>query len=191
MSQTRTPDECRDELTQLDQAHLQNETARDSFIAVAHTALFAASIAFIGDVVAVEDASASWAVKTAWVLNASGLIALSASYPLVSWHIAKRRDAVYDPDQPNCRICAFLNWTALTAFPLSVIALLWFVLANVGGKNERSITEIARDPTLQSGTRRPTERSDASFASPKSPSLAAPSASAALRPSDKRVRLAQ
>lgn len=189
MNQTRTPDECRDELTQLDQAHLQNETARDSFIAVAHTALFAASIAFIGDVVKLEDASASWAVKTAWLLNASGLVALSASYPLVSWHIGKRRGAIYDAAQPNCRICALFNWTALTAFPLSVIALLWFVLANVGGKDERSIAEIARDPALQSGTRRPTERSDAPVASPKSPSLAAPSASAALRSSDKRVRL--
>lgn len=189
MSQTRTPDECKNELAQLDQAHLQNETARDSFIAVAHTALFAASIAFIGDVVKLEEAFSGWAVKAAWICNAGGLIALSISYPLVSWHIEKRRSAIYDPAQPDCRICSWLNWSALAAFPLSVIALLWFVLANVGGRDERSIAESSRNSALQSGAGRSTERSDAPVASTEPSSIASPAAPSAINTNDKRVRL--
>lgn len=149
MSQTRTPDECKDELAQLDQAHLQNETARDSFIAVAHTALFAASIAFIGDVVKLEDATAAWAVEASWVLNATGLVALSISYPIVARYIHKRRQAVYNAQPPECRVCSWLNWAALATFPLSVLALLLFVLANVGDRHDQQTT---RDPTVSAGT---------------------------------------
>ena len=77
---------------------------------------------------------------------------LSISYPIVARYIHQRRQNVYNTQQPNCRICSVLNWAALATFPLSVLALLIFVIANVGGHHDHQTNQTTRNKAIQSRT---------------------------------------
>lgn len=178
----RRPEERRRELDQIDQAHAQNETVRDSFLAVAHTALFAASIAFVGDITPLKTASWKWALIISWASSAGGLLALSISYPIVGGFIARRRRLIDDPNEPVCRVCAVVNNAALYSFPISVIALFLFVSINVVRTNEPT---KQTDRTVSTGTWRGPERGDASTA-PSGAATIAPVTAVPLTPEQAR-----
>ncbi|MEH3036205.1 MAG: hypothetical protein PGN23_06895 [Sphingomonas adhaesiva] len=76
----RSPDAAKHELQALDQAHAQNEAARDSFVALAHTALFAASVSFVGSAVPLSKAIWTSALIAGWTLDVAGLLALTISF---------------------------------------------------------------------------------------------------------------
>lgn len=129
---SRDPDECRHELASLDNAHLQNETARDSFLALAHTALFASSIAFYGDVGSTHAVRLAPLLLAAWLSSVTGLIALTWSFTAARADISRRREHLYDrKGTPESKLVAVLNTTALFSFPISLLLTFAFVAANV------------------------------------------------------------
>lgn len=55
----RSDSDWRPELQEINASNIANEAQRDAFVALGHTALLAASIAFIGGVVALKSAPGS------------------------------------------------------------------------------------------------------------------------------------
>ncbi|MGC4252342.1 MAG: hypothetical protein QM605_13010 [Sphingobium sp.] len=109
----RSLDDFNHERQALDAAHAQNEAGRDAFIALAHTALFAASVSFVGDVAPITEAIWQPALILGWSADVVGLLALTFSFGAARKAIDARRAALNDPDPPNDRICEWLNATAL------------------------------------------------------------------------------
>lgn len=127
----RSLDDFNHERQALDAAHAQNEAGRDAFIALAHTALFAASVSFVGDVAPITEAIWRPALILGWSADIVGLLALTFSFGAARKAIDARRAALNDPDPPNDRICEWLNATALWSFPVALLCLFSFVTANV------------------------------------------------------------
>lgn len=127
----RTSEELRQELQGLDQAHAQNEVARDSFVALAHTALFAASVSFVGS--AVPLANGVWlpALVAGWAVDVLGLLALTISFATARKAIDARREALYAKTPPIAIWSDRLNGFALWSFPAALLCLFSFVTANV------------------------------------------------------------
>lgn len=127
----RSPDDLRHELQALDQAHAQNEAARDSFVALAHTALFAASVSFVGSAVPLAKAVWLWALIAGWALDVLGLLSLAVSFATARKTIDARRAALYAETPPIAVWLDRLNWFALWSFPAALLCLFSFVTANV------------------------------------------------------------
>lgn len=139
----RSAEDLKHELEALDQAHSQNEAARDSFVALAHTALFAASVSFVGS--AVPLAKAVWPVVliAGWSIDVLGLLALTASFATAHEAINARRAALYADTAPLAAWSDRLNGFALWSFPAALLCLFSFVTANVVHINEQP-TEPSR-----------------------------------------------
>lgn len=127
----RTLEEFAHERAGLDAAHAQNEAGRDAFIALAHTALFAASISFVGDVAPLGEAVWRPALVLGWLCNVGGLLALTVSYAASRKAIDARRAALNDDHAPENKVLDRLNGTALWSFPAALLFLFSFVTANV------------------------------------------------------------
>lgn len=127
----RSPDDFKHELQALDQAHAQNEAARDSFVALAHTALFAASVSFVGSAVPLAKAILPWVLIAGWALDVLGLLALTISFAAARKVIDARRAALYAETPPIAVWLDRLNWFALWSFPAALLCLFLFVTANV------------------------------------------------------------
>jgi hypothetical protein len=127
----RSQDDCLAELANIDQAHIQNEAGRDGFLALAHTGLFAASIAFIGGISEAAHAKCLWLLIFAWFTSVVGLVALTISYHVASQHINKRRQQIYEQtaDSPNWAM--FLNHIALWSFPFALVSTFVFATVNM------------------------------------------------------------
>lgn len=127
----RSPEECQIELSNIDQAHIQNEAGRDAFLALAHTALFAASIAFIGSLSEAAEADWRWLLVSAWSSNVVGLISLTFSFHAAGSHIARRRQQIYDDNADRPTWAALLNAVALWSFPVALISTFAFAVLNI------------------------------------------------------------
>lgn len=127
----RPPEDLKHELQALDQAHAQNEAARDSFVALAHTALFAASVSFVGSAVPLAKAVWRWALIGGWAVDVFGLLALTISFATARKAIDARRAAIYADVPPIALWSERLNGLALWSFPLALLCLFSFVTANV------------------------------------------------------------
>src|SRR5437588_2905779 len=115
----------------LDAAHGQNEAGRDVFIALAHTALFAASVSFVGDVAPLTQAIWVPVLIAGWTASVVGLVALTISFGAARRAIDARREALNDDNPPNSWIPEALNAIALWSFPVTLLCLFSFVTANV------------------------------------------------------------
>lgn len=147
---SRTPEEIAHELQALDAAHAQNETGRDAFIALAHTALFAASVSFVGDIAPLTDAIWQPALLLAWFADVVGLLALTVSFGAARHLIDARRKTLYDPTAPSHFWADFINSVALWSFPVALLCLFSFVSANVihaNGRNIRPAVVSGSSPT--------------------------------------------
>ncbi|MBW6525221.1 hypothetical protein KZ813_00015 [Sphingomonas sp. RHCKR7] len=133
----RSPDDVKHELQALDQAHAQNEAARDSFVALAHTALFAASVSFVGSAVPLSKAVWISALIAGWTLDVVGLLALTISFVTARKAIDSRRAALYAETPPIAVWSDRLNSLALWSFPAALLCLFSFVTANVIHTNEQ------------------------------------------------------
>ena len=133
----RSSDDVKHELQALDQAHAQNEAARDSFVALAHTALFAASVSFVGSAVPLSKAVWTSALIAEWTLDVIGLLALTLSFVTARKAIDARRAALYDEMPPIALWSDRLNGLALWSFPAALLCLFSFVTANVIHTNEQ------------------------------------------------------
>jgi len=131
------PEELRDpaiaelDLGPINQAHADNEASRDAFLAVAHTALFAASIAFVADVAPVQTAVWKPALLLGWLLSVIGLFALTASYAIARRVNDEARKALYKKDAPSSRSLDVANTIALWSFPLALLCVFGFATSNV------------------------------------------------------------
>jgi hypothetical protein len=162
----RTVEQKRDELNSLDQAHIQNETARDSFIGLGHTALLAASISFVGDVVPLADALCMPALILSWLAGIVGLLSLAMSFEEARRAIDRRRQAINDFDAPDSVDADKLNRIALWTFPVALITLFVFVTANV----VRPMSQNSRppnDPRISTHGMSPPPRSPAVMPTPR------------------------
>lgn len=139
----REPDEIAHERSALDAAHTQNEAGRDAFVALAHTALFAASVAFVGDVRPINEAVLKPVLIAGWTASAFGLVALALSFGAARRAIDAQRAALYKEKAPPARLASALNTVSLWSFPLAILCLFAFATANVMTLNERSRTNPA------------------------------------------------
>jgi len=121
----------------IDQAHAQNDVGRDAFVGLVHTALFAASIAFVGDVAPLKDAVLKPALLAAWFFNFIGLLALTISFQAARNAANKRRSALNHHTPPSTRSVDVLNGVSLWTFPVSLLCLFSFTTANVVQTNDR------------------------------------------------------
>lgn len=145
----RTDDDFAHERTALDAAHQQNETQRDSFIALAHTALFAASISFVGSVAPLRTAIWRPVLVTGWTSSVVGLLALTFSFGAARREIDRRRAALNDETPPApSQILGLLHTVATWSFPLSLLCLFSFVTANVVSADEPSSKPPAAQPAV-------------------------------------------
>jgi hypothetical protein len=188
----RTLDDFEHERGALDAAHTQNEAGRDAFVALAHTALFAASVSFVGDVAPITEAIWRPALIAGWTADVVGLLALTFSFGAARRAIDARRKALNDPEPPSDRISEWLNGIALWSFPVALLCLFSFVTANVVNADDRKIESSAAAQIHSEGSdpsaacafaRRPAEAVDGSH--PCTPLTVAPSATAS---SSKEVR---
>jgi hypothetical protein len=134
----RPLDEFNHEREILDQAHTQNEAGRDAFLAVAHTALFAASVSFVGDLRPIENLVWVGALISAWIAGVTGLLALTVSFSAARRAIDARRAALNDPIAPTNLFAERLNGVALWSFPAALLCLFSFVTSNVVRPNASS-----------------------------------------------------
>ncbi|NJC33136.1 hypothetical protein GGR88_000610 [Sphingomonas jejuensis] len=135
---SRSADDFAHERGTLDAAYAQNETGRDSFVALAHTALFASSVAFVGDVTPLKDAVWRPALILGWIASVLGLLALTFSFGAARRAIDARRRALNDDDPPSSPVLDILNAISLWSFPVSLLCLFSFVTANVVSADEPS-----------------------------------------------------
>lgn len=135
----RSADHLKHELEALDHAHSQNEAARDSFVALAHTALFAASVSFVGSAVPLAKEIWPAALILGWLIDVLGLLSLTISFATARKAIDARREALYADAPPIAPWSDRLNSFALWSFPAALLCLFSFVTANVVHINEQSI----------------------------------------------------
>lgn len=140
---SRSIDDFTYERQLLDSAHNQNEAGRDAFIAIAHTALFAASVSFVGDVAPLNDAIWLPALLSGWAGSVVGLLALTFSFGAARRAIDARRAALNDDNPPNSSFSEMLNAVALWSFPVTLLCLFSFVTANVVHANGRQTAHPA------------------------------------------------
>jgi len=133
----RTKDDFNHERQALDAAHAQNESSRDTFVALAHTALFAASISFVGSVAPIAHAVWKPALVSCWFSDVAGLLALTCSFVAARRAIDARRAALNDLEAPLDEWVERLNAIALWSFPVSLLCLFSFVTANVVFADDR------------------------------------------------------
>ncbi len=127
----RTLDDILHERQALDTSHNQNESNRDSFIAIAHTALFAASVSFVGDVAPLSKAIWQPLLIAGWAADVLGLVALAISFVAARREIDARRQALNAEVPPSGGLADTLNAIALWSFPLALVLIFSFVTANV------------------------------------------------------------
>jgi hypothetical protein len=140
---SRSVDDFNHERQMLDAAHAQNEAGRDAFVAVAHTALFAASVSFVGEVAPLTSAMWIPVLILGWAASVVGLVALTISFGAARRAIDARRAALNDDDPPNAWVPEALNGIALWSFPVALVCLFAFVTANVIHANGRQTANSA------------------------------------------------
>ena len=127
----RNIDEFNQERLSLDAAHLQNENGRDTFLGLAHTAMFAASISFVGDVTPLNDAIFKPVLFLGWSLDVVGLVSLTCSFQAARYAIDRRREALNESTAPDAKWAERLNGVALWTFPFAVLCIFAFVSVNL------------------------------------------------------------
>jgi hypothetical protein len=147
----RTSEDLKHELQALDAAHAQNEAARDSFVALAHTALFAASVSFVGSAVPLAKAIWPWALVAGWAIDVLGLLALTVSFATARKAIDARRAALYAETPPVAVWSDRFNGFALWSFPAALLCLFSFVTANVVHINDREAKPPASTASVPIG----------------------------------------
>lgn len=138
--ENRDPTDIAHELSALDAAHVQNEAGRDAFVALAHTALFAASVAFVGDVRPINEAVWKPVLIAGWSASVLGLLGLALSFGAARRAIDAQREALYKEKAPPARFASALNSISLWSFPLAILCLFAFATANVIIVDERPRT---------------------------------------------------
>lgn len=150
----RTEADFNHERAGIDQAHGQNDAGRDSFVGLVHTALFAASIAFVGDVTPVKDAVWKPALIAGWTFSVIGLVCLTFSFQTARSAIAARREALHSSVPPSSTATDILNAVSLWTFPLTLLCLFSFTTANVVHTDDKPEQPAVATPCPRPGAAR-------------------------------------
>ena len=152
----RTEQDKQQELASLQQSHSQNEIARDSFVGLGHTALFAASVSFVGDVTPLSEAVFIPFLILAWLSSVVGLLSMALSFQLARKVSDARIQAINDVDVPSTTDLDKINGIALWTFPVSLILVFIFAASNVVNSNvsESKAATGLRDVRSKSGSAR-------------------------------------
>lgn len=163
-----------------------NSTARDSFLAIAHTALFAASIAFLSDIVGDQPPIAIWLLVISWAMGVIGLMALTVSYVSADKAIRKRFEQIHDLEAPNANITDRLNLLATVTFAVSLILTFAFSSINVLYMTERRNSPSYEQRGVAPAPRMPSDTGHGGGAGvPPAPRMPSPSPSPAPAPTPK------
>ncbi len=129
---SRTDEQKREEVAEINAALSANASQRDAFIALGHTVLFTASISFMGDVRPAQEIEFVWVLLFAWALNAVGLIALTWSFQAAHSDNNRRIDRIHDDAAVDGNKClGITNGVALWTFPAAMIATAVFAALNL------------------------------------------------------------
>lgn len=113
-------------------AQIANGGQRDAFIALGHTVLFTASIAFMGDVRPAAQVEWIGLLFAAWTSSIIGLFALTLSFQVADRAADERLVHMHD-DHANDRHRALdvCNSIALWTFPISMLGTAAFAAKNL------------------------------------------------------------
>ena len=129
---SRDPEHIAQEAAGIASALIANEGQRDAFLALGHTVLFTASIAFVSDVRPAEEVQGLWLLFVAWTLSIIGLFALTLSFQTAKSEAEKRlRDIHKDHVDDRGLLTNFCNGIALWTFPLSMLLTVIFAGINL------------------------------------------------------------
>lgn len=138
-----------------------NQSDRDSFFATGHTALLAASVAFVGTAVPLSEAKVPILLIFSWVAGAIGLLGLAISFFAADVEINHRIEHVHASSLPKIRNrlspwrwpSKFLHAIVAITFPISILLLLSFLVLNVwndNGKRQASAPIAAKERPKES-----------------------------------------
>lgn len=129
---TRTDEQKREEVVGITAALSANASQRDAFIALGHTVLFTASIAFMGDVRPADEIEFVWVLLVGWTLNALGLVALTWSFHVAHKDGLRRIALIHDDAADvSSKNLDTINGIALWTFPSAMIAIAAFAGLNL------------------------------------------------------------
>jgi hypothetical protein len=149
---------AKDEWRDLNEAFIANQNGRDAFLAVAHTALFAASISFVGDVVKDHELQFVWLIISSWAVGVVGLVSLVASYASAQHEIGKRREAIFHDTHSNYNLTSKLNKMALYSFPIVLFLTFAFAACNVFNmSDENKQIQVLVEKGIQPAPRMPSQ----------------------------------
>lgn len=161
-----------------------NSLARDSFLAVAHTALFASSIAFLSDIVGSRPPIAIWLIIIAWASAVIGLLSLTISYVSADKAIRTRFEQIHDLEPFQSSITDRLNLIATITFAVSLILTFFFSSINVLRMNEPKTPPSYEQRGVAPAPRMPSNTGNGGGAGvPPAPRMPPPSPSPAPAPS--------
>lgn len=160
----RPPEDYADERNALYQAFAQNEAGRDTFVGLAHTALFASSVAFVGDVRPLGEAIVKPLLAIAWGCNLVGLLTLAISFSAARRHIVARIAAMNSDEPPQSRWADLPNAVSLWCVPASLLCLFLFVTMNMWDIDEPKANSAA---STEAGTAAPTKAGIAENRTPR------------------------
>ncbi len=128
----RSEEDKRQEVSAIIAAQIANGGQRDAFVALGHTVLFTASIAFMGDIRPASEIEWTWLLFLAWASSVIGLFALTWSFREA--HIAgnDRLAKIHDDHiADGLDMVDITNGVALWTFPISMLATASFAGINL------------------------------------------------------------
>ena len=128
----RSDEDKRQEVAGIIAAQIANAGQRDAFVALGHTVLFTASIAFMGDIRPAGEVEWTWLLFLSWASSVIGLIALTWSFREAHVAADERIAKIHDDDADDgLDAVDFANAVALWTFPLSMLLTAVFVGTNL------------------------------------------------------------
>lgn len=113
-------------------AQIANGGQRDAFIALGHTVLFTASIAFMGDVRPAAQVEWLGLLFAAWISSVIGLFALTLSFQIADQAADQRLEKMHDDGADDQhRPLDICNMIALWTFPASMFGTAAFAAKNL------------------------------------------------------------
>ena len=136
-------------------AHIANEAQRDTFISLGHTALFASSIAFIGNVVGGQGPTAIGWLYAGWTSSFLGLLALTLSFESASRYNDAHRGSAGKAEEASRNWVDNINKLALFTFPLSLACFAIFAALNISSIKERKMSNCSQGEDITRGVTAP------------------------------------
>ena len=128
----RSEEDKRQEVAAIIAAQIANGGQRDAFVALGHTVLFTASIAFMGDIRPAGKVEWTSLLFLSWASSVVGLIALTWSFREAHVAADERIANIHNDDADDSLDAVdFANAVSLWSFPLSMSLTAAFAAINL------------------------------------------------------------